>query len=74
MSFLLFTLTNLLLFGFSVIPPASPSLSIFPNNIYNSLSFCPVGGFTFYELMQRGVPLHLIDKYMNETKVVEEEK
>ncbi|KAM6895469.1 myosin-binding protein C, slow-type isoform 1-T1 [Xenentodon cancila] len=32
------------------------------------------GGFTFYELMQRGVPLHLIDKYMNETKVVEQEK
>nr|XP_057934364.1 myosin-binding protein C, slow-type isoform X3 [Doryrhamphus excisus] len=32
------------------------------------------GGFTFYELMQRGVPLHLIDKYMNETKVVEQDK
>ncbi|KAM9335001.1 myosin-binding protein C, slow-type isoform 6-T6 [Symphorus nematophorus] len=32
------------------------------------------GGFTFYELMQRGVPLHLIDKYMNETKIVEQEK
>ncbi|KAM8883810.1 myosin-binding protein C, slow-type [Synchiropus picturatus] len=32
------------------------------------------GGFTFYELMQRGVPLHLIDKYMSETKVVEHEK
>ncbi|XP_061124438.1 myosin-binding protein C, slow-type isoform X3 [Syngnathus typhle] len=32
------------------------------------------GGFTFYELMQRGVPLHLIDKYMTETKVVEEDK
>ncbi|XP_074481842.1 myosin-binding protein C, slow-type isoform X2 [Sebastes fasciatus] len=31
------------------------------------------GGFTFYELMQRGVPLHLIDKYMNE-KVVEQDK
>ncbi|KAI9543149.1 Myosin-binding protein C, slow-type [Dissostichus eleginoides] len=31
------------------------------------------GGFTFFELMQRGVPLHLIDKYMNE-KVVEPEK
>ncbi|XP_068573443.1 myosin-binding protein C, slow-type isoform X4 [Cebidichthys violaceus] len=31
------------------------------------------GGFTFYELMQRGVPLHLIDKYMNE-KVVDQEK
>ncbi|XP_032361370.1 myosin-binding protein C, slow-type isoform X1 [Etheostoma spectabile] len=32
------------------------------------------GGFTFYELMQRGVPLHLIDKYLNETKIVEQEK
>uniref|UniRef100_A0AAQ4RQF4 Myosin-binding protein C, slow-type n=1 Tax=Gasterosteus aculeatus aculeatus TaxID=481459 RepID=A0AAQ4RQF4_GASAC len=31
------------------------------------------GGFTFYELMKRGVPLHLIDKYMNE-KTVEQEK
>ncbi|KAK9525778.1 hypothetical protein VZT92_016459 [Zoarces viviparus] len=31
------------------------------------------GGFTFYELMQRGVPLHLIDKYMTE-KVVDQEK
>ncbi|XP_071057814.1 myosin-binding protein C, slow-type isoform X9 [Pseudochaenichthys georgianus] len=31
------------------------------------------GGFTFFELMQRGVPLHLIDKYMNE-KVVEPQK
>ncbi|XP_041935474.1 myosin-binding protein C, slow-type isoform X5 [Alosa sapidissima] len=26
------------------------------------------GGYTFFELMKRGVPLHLIDKYMNETK------
>ncbi|XP_077355387.1 myosin-binding protein C, slow-type isoform X4 [Festucalex cinctus] len=32
------------------------------------------GGFTFYELMQRGVPLHLIDKYMTESKVVEQDK
>ncbi|KAG7225589.1 hypothetical protein INR49_004995 [Caranx melampygus] len=32
------------------------------------------GGFTFYELMQRGVPLNLIDKYMNEVKIVEQEK
>ncbi|XP_060885570.1 myosin-binding protein C, slow-type isoform X9 [Labrus mixtus] len=32
------------------------------------------GGFTFYELMQRGVPLHLIDKYINEHKIVEQEK
>ncbi|XP_036373540.1 myosin-binding protein C, slow-type-like isoform X3 [Megalops cyprinoides] len=32
------------------------------------------GGFTFYELMQRGVPLHLIDKYMNETKSSEQER
>ncbi|MBN3303680.1 MYPC1 protein, partial [Amia calva] len=32
------------------------------------------GGFTFYELMQRGVPLHLIDKYMNDTKNSEPEK
>ncbi|KAJ0012569.1 hypothetical protein NQD34_016903 [Periophthalmus magnuspinnatus] len=32
------------------------------------------GGFTFYELMHRGVPLHLIDKYMNEAKIVEQEK
>ncbi|XP_077449593.1 myosin-binding protein C, slow-type isoform X3 [Stigmatopora argus] len=32
------------------------------------------GGFTFYELLQRGVPLHLIDKYMTETKVVEQDK
>uniref|UniRef100_A0AAQ5XIK4 Myosin-binding protein C, slow-type n=1 Tax=Amphiprion ocellaris TaxID=80972 RepID=A0AAQ5XIK4_AMPOC len=32
------------------------------------------GGFTFFELMQRGVPLHLIDKYMNEAKIVEQEK
>uniref|UniRef100_A0A8C2ZYX1 Myosin-binding protein C, slow-type n=1 Tax=Cyclopterus lumpus TaxID=8103 RepID=A0A8C2ZYX1_CYCLU len=31
------------------------------------------GGFTFYELMQRGVPLHLIDKYINE-KIVDDEK
>uniref|UniRef100_A0A3P9QI21 Myosin-binding protein C, slow-type n=1 Tax=Poecilia reticulata TaxID=8081 RepID=A0A3P9QI21_POERE len=29
-----------------------------------------VKGFTFFELMQRGVPLHLIDKYMNESKIV----
>ncbi|XP_075886181.1 myosin-binding protein C, slow-type isoform X1 [Nelusetta ayraudi] len=32
------------------------------------------GGFTFYELMQRGVPLHLIDQFMNETKIMEQEK
>ncbi|XP_056434848.1 myosin-binding protein C, slow-type isoform X6 [Gadus chalcogrammus] len=32
------------------------------------------GGFTFMELMQRGVPLHLIDKYMNEAKAAEQEK
>ncbi|KAM4569478.1 myosin-binding protein C, slow-type isoform 4-T4 [Odontesthes bonariensis] len=32
------------------------------------------GGFTFCELMKRGVPLHLIEKYMNETKTVEQEK
>nr|XP_043876015.1 myosin-binding protein C, slow-type isoform X6 [Solea senegalensis] len=32
------------------------------------------GGFTFYELMQRGVPLNLIDKYMSEAKVAEQEK
>uniref|UniRef100_A0A665W0P8 Myosin-binding protein C, slow-type n=1 Tax=Echeneis naucrates TaxID=173247 RepID=A0A665W0P8_ECHNA len=32
------------------------------------------GGFSFYELMKRGVPLNLIDKYMNEAKVVEQEK
>ncbi|XP_056878214.1 myosin-binding protein C, slow-type isoform X10 [Takifugu flavidus] len=32
------------------------------------------GGFTFYELMQRGVPLHLINQYMNETKILEQEK
>ncbi|XP_015231457.1 PREDICTED: myosin-binding protein C, slow-type isoform X2 [Cyprinodon variegatus] len=32
------------------------------------------GGYTFYELMQRGVPLHLIDKYMNESKIVEQDK
>ncbi|XP_014875218.1 myosin-binding protein C, slow-type isoform X6 [Poecilia latipinna] len=32
------------------------------------------GGFTFFELMQRGVPLHLIDKYMNESKIVEQDK
>ncbi|KAM9327935.1 myosin-binding protein C, slow-type [Pholidichthys leucotaenia] len=32
------------------------------------------GGFTFYELMQRGVPLQLIDKYMKETKIIEQEK
>ncbi len=30
------------------------------------------GGFTFFELMKRGVPLHLIDKYMNESKTSEE--
>uniref|UniRef100_A0A673IMV2 Myosin binding protein C, slow type n=1 Tax=Sinocyclocheilus rhinocerous TaxID=307959 RepID=A0A673IMV2_9TELE len=29
------------------------------------------GGFTFFELMKRGVPLHLIDKYMNESKTSE---
>ncbi|XP_057179460.1 myosin-binding protein C, slow-type isoform X2 [Triplophysa rosa] len=32
------------------------------------------GGFTFYELMKRGVPLHLIDKYMKESKTSESEK
>ncbi|XP_029017069.1 myosin-binding protein C, slow-type isoform X5 [Betta splendens] len=32
------------------------------------------GGFSFFELMQRGVPLNLIDKYMNETKIVEQDK
>ncbi|XP_060770273.1 myosin-binding protein C, slow-type [Neoarius graeffei] len=32
------------------------------------------GGFTFIELMKRGVPLHLIDKYMNETKSPVQEK
>nr|XP_017210495.1 myosin-binding protein C, slow-type isoform X6 [Danio rerio] len=32
------------------------------------------GGFTFFELMKRGVPLHLIDKYMNESKTSESEK
>ncbi|XP_028809633.1 myosin-binding protein C, slow-type isoform X3 [Denticeps clupeoides] len=32
------------------------------------------GGFTFCELMKRGVPLHLIDKYMNETKSLDSEK
>ncbi|KAF7229275.1 myosin-binding protein C, slow-type isoform X3 [Nothobranchius furzeri] len=32
------------------------------------------GGFTFYELMRRGVPLHLIDKYVNEAKIVDQEK
>ncbi|XP_053541464.1 LOW QUALITY PROTEIN: myosin-binding protein C, slow-type [Ictalurus punctatus] len=33
------------------------------------------GGFTFAELMKRGVPLHLIDKYMNtDTKTLESEK
>ncbi|XP_037837045.1 myosin-binding protein C, slow-type isoform X8 [Kryptolebias marmoratus] len=32
------------------------------------------GGFTFYELMRRGVPLHLIEKYMNEAKIVDQEK
>nr|XP_020455225.1 myosin-binding protein C, slow-type [Monopterus albus] len=32
------------------------------------------GGFTFFELMQRGIPLHLIDKYMNDTKTFEQEK
>ncbi|XP_071358505.1 myosin-binding protein C, slow-type isoform X2 [Trachinotus anak] len=30
------------------------------------------GGFSFYELMKRGVPLNLIDKYMNEAKIVEQ--
>ncbi|XP_069048892.1 myosin-binding protein C, slow-type isoform X2 [Lepisosteus oculatus] len=32
------------------------------------------GGFTFYELMQRGVPLHLIKQHMSETKSGEPEK
>ncbi|XP_066525660.1 myosin-binding protein C, slow-type [Hoplias malabaricus] len=32
------------------------------------------GGFTFFELMKRGVPLHLIDKYMSDTKPSESEK
>ncbi|XP_051544620.1 myosin-binding protein C, slow-type isoform X3 [Myxocyprinus asiaticus] len=32
------------------------------------------GGFTFCELMKRGVPLHLIDKYMNEPKNSESDK
>ncbi|XP_052434186.1 myosin-binding protein C, slow-type-like isoform X3 [Carassius gibelio] len=32
------------------------------------------GGFTFFELMKRGVPLHLIDKYMNESEKSESEK
>jgi len=35
------------------------------------LSFPFSGGFTFFELMKRGVPLHLIDKYMNESKTSE---
>lgn len=39
-----------------------------------SLSSRPSGGFTFYELMQRGVPLHLINQYMNETKILEQQK
>ncbi|XP_047675839.1 myosin-binding protein C, slow-type isoform X4 [Tachysurus fulvidraco] len=32
------------------------------------------GGYTFFELMKRGVPLHLIDKFMNEKKSPEMEK
>ncbi|XP_036432581.1 myosin-binding protein C, slow-type isoform X3 [Colossoma macropomum] len=32
------------------------------------------GGFTFFELMKRGVPLHLIDKYMSDAKPSESEK
>ncbi|XP_046715879.1 myosin-binding protein C, slow-type isoform X1 [Silurus meridionalis] len=32
------------------------------------------GGFTFLELMKRGVPLHLIDNFMNERKSPESEK
>ncbi|XP_033470120.1 myosin-binding protein C, slow-type isoform X3 [Epinephelus lanceolatus] len=46
------------------------------NDLGEALVECKLevkGGFTFYELMQRGVPLHLIDKYMNE-KIVEQEK
>uniref|UniRef100_A0AAY5KZQ4 Myosin-binding protein C, slow-type n=1 Tax=Esox lucius TaxID=8010 RepID=A0AAY5KZQ4_ESOLU len=45
------------------------------NDLGEALVECKLeikGGFTFYELMQRGVPLHLIDKYMNETKAVEQ--
>lgn len=36
--------------------------------------FFLLGGYTFFELMQRGVPLNLIDKYMNDAKIVEPEK
>ncbi|KAJ3612233.1 hypothetical protein NHX12_020509 [Muraenolepis orangiensis] len=32
------------------------------------------GGFTLLEMMQRGVPLHLINQYMNEAKMAEQEK
>ncbi|XP_045555846.1 myosin-binding protein C, slow-type isoform X3 [Salmo salar] len=45
------------------------------NDLGDALVECKLevkGGFTFSELMQRGVPLHLIDKYMSETKVVEQ--
>ncbi|XP_052348283.1 myosin-binding protein C, slow-type-like isoform X2 [Oncorhynchus keta] len=45
------------------------------NNLGDALVECKLevkGGFTFSELMQRGVPLHLIDKYMSETKAVEQ--
>ncbi|XP_070976944.1 myosin-binding protein C, slow-type-like isoform X6 [Oncorhynchus clarkii lewisi] len=45
------------------------------NDLGDALVECKLevkGGFTFSELMQRGVPLHLIDKYMSETKAVEQ--
>ncbi|XP_042566075.1 myosin-binding protein C, slow-type [Clupea harengus] len=41
------------------------------NDLGEALVECKLevkGGYTFMELMKRGVPLHLIDKYMNETK------
>ncbi|XP_038851278.1 myosin-binding protein C, slow-type-like [Salvelinus namaycush] len=45
------------------------------NDLGDALVECKLevkGGFTFSELMQRGVPLHLIDKYMSETKAMEQ--
>lgn len=58
--------------------PAPLRLTLFLSNlIFHNIispSSHPSGGFTFYELMQRGVPLHLINQYMNETKILEQEK
>lgn len=66
------TLPNLSLFSLSQ-PFLFQSDFTFPDNNL-TVSFGVIGGFTFYELMRRGVPLHLIETYMNEAKIVDQEK